>query len=400
MTRRNLTVDVVVALLAYGLTLAMLRGGGFGDTTAGARALDLVGVLLAAGSALPLAARRLFPLSAYAVACVSSLALYVLHYPLDVPFGPTIAVYSVAYAYGGDPRPARRLVALVAANLFVPATGAAYVVSGEALGKLLPEMLFWIVLFVGIWLAGDRARLRREQLGELEQRATRTQREADRERRLAAAEERTRIARELHDSAGHAINVILVQAGAARLLQQRDPERSRRAITTIEGVARETIGEIDRLVRALREDDGASPPIPTDPAALEELVDRHRAGGLTIDLRVDGRRRPLPASVSWAAYRILQEALTNVARHGDGHASVAVGYQPNAVEITVTNPTAASRYTPGGTHGIVGMRERAALLGGRLEAEAHAGLFRLYAWLPDDHRAEETSADVANGAAV
>jgi signal transduction histidine kinase len=194
------------------------------------------------------------------------------------------------------------------------------------------------------------------------------------------AEERTRIARELHDSAGHAINVILVQAGAARLLHDRDPDGSRRAISAIEDVARGTIGEIDRLVRALR-DDGPVPPAPADPTALAELVERHRAGGLTIAAEIAPSGRSLPHGVAWAAYRILQEALTNAARHGRGSADVAVRFAADAVEITVTNPTATAGFTGGG-HGIVGMRERATLLGGTLDAAAERGVFRLHAHLP------------------
>jgi signal transduction histidine kinase len=391
-TRRNLAIDAGLGGLALAFTLAMLAGGGFGDTTPGAHPLDGLGVALAAGSALPVAARRLAPFTAYAVAGAASLALLALDYPLDIPFGPTIAVYSLAYAYGGDPRLTRRVAALAAANLFVPAVAAAYAASGQELGGILPELLFWAAVVLGVWLAGDRARLHRERLAESEERAKRHERETERERRLAAAEERTRIARELHDSAGHAINVILVQAGAARLLRQRDPDRSQRAIATVEEVARETIGEIDRLVRALREDDVATPPVPTDPGALHDLVDRHRAAGLTIAGRLEDPRRPLPPSVSWAAYRILQEALTNAARHGTGSADVAVTYRPDAVEITVTNPTAPNGATPGGAHGIVGMRERAALLGGRLDAAAHRGMFRLHARLPIDAVADATAA--------
>jgi signal transduction histidine kinase len=219
----------------------------------------------------------------------------------------------------------------------------------------------------------------------LEELAARTEREAVRERRLAAAEERTRIARELHDSAGHAVNVILVQAGAARLLHDRDPEGSRRAITTIEEVARTTLGEIDQLVRALRDDNSADNsavlPVPADPAALDELLEHHRASGLTIATDVRGQRGGLPHSVTWAAYRILQEALTNAARHGHGSADVAVWFAPDAVEITVTNP-AGNGSPPGGGHGIVGMRERATLLGGSLDARTDNGTFRLHARLP------------------
>ncbi|HEX7744706.1 MAG TPA: histidine kinase [Micromonosporaceae bacterium] len=388
MNGRYRTADVGLAAAVLALTVAMLEGGGFGDPTSGSRALDVLGLVLAAAASLPLAARRRAPLAAYAVICAASVALFALRYPLDVPFGAVAAVYSVAYTYGGDSRPTHRAAAMASAGGFVPATAAAYATAGRSPTTLLPELLFWAVVFVGVWLAGDRARLRREQLTELEQRARRTEREAERERRLAAAEERTRIARELHDSAGHAINVILVQAGAARLLQRRDPERSQRAIATIEQVARETIGEIDRLVRALRDDKVATPPVATDPGALAELVARHRATGLAVDGELGLPPRPLPPSVSWAAYRILQEALTNAARHGCGDAQVAVEYRAEAVEITVANPTTAHNTTLGGGHGIVGMRERAVLLGGRLEATMDRGEFRLYAWLPYGERTE------------
>ena len=121
-------------------------------------------------------------------------------------------------------------------------------------------------------------------------RVARAERETERERRLAAAEERTRIARDLHDSAGHAINVILVQAGAARLLQEQDPTRTRAALETIEEVARETLSEIDQLVRVLREDGSANGSVEPPPglAALETLAERHRAAGLAVDVRFDG----------------------------------------------------------------------------------------------------------------
>jgi len=172
-----------------------------------------------------------------------------------------------------------------------------------------------------------------------------------------------------------------VQAGAARLLHQRDPGRSQAAIATIEHVARATIGEIDRLVHALR-DDTPGQPEPADPAAIDELLDQHRTAGLAIATDLRGSRHPLPRSVAWATYRILQEALTNAARHGRGSADVVVWFQPDAVEITVTNPAATNGQAPGGGHGIVGMRERASLLGGTLDTQAFGGTFRLRARLP------------------
>jgi signal transduction histidine kinase len=244
------------------------------------------------------------------------------------------------------------------------------------------------LLGTSLWLAigfvADRVRLRREQMLELEERALRAERESERERRLAAAEERTRIARELHDSAGHAINVILVQAAAARLTQDRDPEQTRAALETIEEVARDTVSEIDRLVHALREDDdfaSALEPLP-GVEALDALAERHRAAGLSVDTRVTGPTRQLAPGVDRAAYRILQEALTNVARHGQSPAEVELRYGPTDLEITVTNPAANARQARDGGHGIAGMRERATLLGGTLEAGPSDGAFRLRALLP------------------
>ena len=219
-----------------------------------------------------------------------------------------------------------------------------------------------------------------ERLAELEERALHAEREAERERRLAAAEERTRIARDLHDSAGHAINVILVQAGAARLLQEQDPQRAREALQTVEEVARETIHEIDRLVGGLREERSAEVEPPPGLAALDGLVERHRAAGLDVNVETRGSRRSLARGADQAAYRILQEALTNAARHGGGGAEVDIVFADGAVEITVSNPAAVAPGDDG--HGLVGMRERAALLGGTLETDASNGHFRLRARLP------------------
>jgi signal transduction histidine kinase len=383
---RGLAVDLGVAVLALAGTLVMLAAGGFGTPEPGTRSLDATGIVLAIVSATPLVARRFMPATAFAVTAAAALELLRLQYPLEVPLGPAISAYALALAYGAHPSGWRRRAAMLAVWLFVPAIAVVYGSVGVDVWSILaPELLGWEAIFIGIWIAGDRARLRREQISHLRERAERSEREADRERRLAAAEERTRIARELHDSAGHAINVILVQAGAARLLQEQDPVASREAIATIETVARETVAEIDRFVRALREDAGPEPPAPTDLRALTELVERHRASGLSVTTDVRDVERPLPQSVAWAAYRILQEALTNAARHGPGRADVVVCAGPAEVDITVINPTTG---VPNGHrgHGITGMRERTTLLGGTLDAVAEGGRFRLHARLPYAHR--------------
>src|SRR5699024_7802126 len=133
----------------------------------------------------------------------------------------------------------------------------------------------------------------------------------------------------------------------------------------------------DRFVRALRTETGA-PAIPAHPDTLEDLIERHRAGGLDVAAAVQGERTGVPRSVAWAAHRIVQEALTNAARHGTGPATLAVDLGPDGAAITVVNPAACKRHGRAG-HGIVGMRERAALLGGRLDVAEHDGRFRLHA---------------------
>ena len=155
-------------------------------------------------------------------------------------------------------------------------------------------LLFGVVVWGGAWVLGDRVRLRRERIAELEERAERAERDAERERRLAAAEERTRIARDLHDSAGHAINVILVQAGAARLLGERDPARSRAALETIEEVARETSARSTSSCAALREETSVGERNVEPPPASPALGDPRRAPPGGGPRRRARRRRAAP----------------------------------------------------------------------------------------------------------
>jgi signal transduction histidine kinase len=371
-------IDVALTALTFLATVAMLGGGHFEE---GGRDIDGLGVGLAALTALPLLVRRRWPLVAFPVIWVPTIVLYSLDYSLGPPIGSMIALYEVAASDRHSRAQAFRTALIVggALLLFLVVTLSAF--QEFPVGEFLGGLVTW----GGSWYVGDRVRLRRERLEVQRERLERAERDVERERRLAVAEERTRIARDLHDSAGHAINVILVQAGAARLLHDTDPAGSRQAIETIEDVARETIGEIDRMVRVLRGDppdgDGVEPP--TGLSALDGLAERHRAGGLDVRVEIRGERRPLAPSVDGAAYRILQEALTNAAIHGGGGARVELDYGATSLQVTVTNPTredAPDR--PGGGHGIVGMRERAGLLGGTVDVEASGGRFRVRARLP------------------
>jgi signal transduction histidine kinase len=378
--QREVLRDAGLAVAVFAASLALLAArGGMNDT----RELDLLGVLLAAIASLPLVAWRRAPLAVFVVTAAASAALNAIGYPPGPPVGPTVALFLLAL------NPERTRVSRQATGAVVLAVFAVHIGSVAVAEDGFPTvaLLFGALVWGGAWVIGDRVSLRRARILELEERARRAEREAERERRLAAAEERTRIARDLHDSAGHAINVILVQAGAARLLSKQDPERSQAALETIEDVARETLGEIDQLVRALREDDpdgGRGDEIEPPPglAALETLAELHRSAGIALSVHERGPRRPLSPGLDQAAYRILQEALTNAARHGDGSAEVEIGFDPSALELMVINPIRAGSPPAEAGHGITGMRERATLLGGRLDAAASDGSFSVRAHLP------------------
>jgi signal transduction histidine kinase len=368
-------LDAALAVAVFAGTVGLLAAG---EAEADGQ-LNAVGVLLCAAASLPLAARRRAPVLVFVLTAVASVALRAAAEPAGPPLGPTLALYWMVAASDGSRARTRLLIALAASMLV------AHLTAGGLAADRFPgaETLFGIVLWGGAWVAGELTRLRQERMAELEERALRAEREAERDRRLAAAEERARIARDLHDSAGHAINVILVHAGLGRL-RADNPPAVRETFETIEEVARETVGEIDQMVRALRDDatgEGVEPP--PGIAAVDGLVERHRAAGMEIATTVRGLRA-LPPAIDRAAYRILQEALTNAARHGAGSATVRIAVEADALELTVANSldARASRTVDGRGHGIAGMRERAGLLGGTLEATFVGSRFRVHARLP------------------
>jgi signal transduction histidine kinase len=365
-------VDVAIAALALAATLALLSHG---DD------LDAVGVVLAMCSAVPLIAWRRAPLGVFVVTAIASVLLGGLGYPIGLPLGATAGLFLYAASRNEGEPWTRRSTALVVV-VFVAYLGATALADRGFPGReLFHTSLAWSVA----WFAGERTRLRREQMAELRERALRAEHDAERERLLAAAEERARIARDLHDSVGHAISVIAVRAGAARLRHHEDPDRSLLALEAVEEVARNTVEEIERIVGTLREGDSVTGIVEAPPglASLDTLIAHREAAGLEVTLDASGPPQPLGAAADQAAYRILQEALTNAARHGAGSARVELAFRETAVELTVTNPVpAAGGPQSGGGHGLVGMRERAALLGGSLDAERANGAFGVHARIP------------------
>jgi signal transduction histidine kinase len=371
-------VGAALAAVALLGTLAQLSSGGLGSPDESAE-LDWIAALLAVCSTVPLVAWRRAPGAVFVVTASASVLLAGLGYPVTVSLGPVVALFLFAVSRDqADPWSRRNsgiVVALFTAYLVAAGLGG----DGFPGSELLHTGLAWSVA----WFAGERVRLRRREVAELRERALRAERDRERERRLAAAEERARIARDLHDSAGHAINVIAVRAGTARLRQ--DPERSQAALEAIEELARKTVAEIDLMVGTLREQGSGNGPVEEPPglASLDTLLARHAAAGLDVTVASQGEPRQLESAVDQAAYRILQEALTNAARHGTGTARVELAFGYTALELTISNVAASeSAQRVNGGHGLIGMRERATLLGGRLEVERANGSFHVRACLP------------------
>jgi signal transduction histidine kinase len=366
---RVVDVAVVLGVLAFSV-LQLLLGGGFGDFADVTAEPDGLAFALVALSALALLWRYQHPRAVLLVTLTLSLATAALSYGVHTPAAPAVALY----AFAVRPRRGRSWPVLATAT----AGWVALVLIEVAVTPYaVPDYLLPGLIWAGAWLIGDRRRVLRARVADQVDHARR-------EHELVVAEERARIARELHDSAGHALNTILVQAGAARVLRERDSERSAQAVATIEDLARETIEEIDRIVGLLREDrEMDRSPLPGI-EQIPALVERQRAGGLDVHLTIEGEpdRRP-PTSVSRAVYRIAQESLTNASRHGTGSAAIAIQLGPDALDLRVANPvTAHVEPRPGGGRGVAGMRERAKLLGGSLQAGRNGPRFELHAQLP------------------
>jgi signal transduction histidine kinase len=329
----------------------------------GSRFSDGNRIAFALLASLPLLARRYRPMLVLAVVMAATLAEEaVVHRTMQLP--ATLAVYTVA---AHCPRSESiRAGGLAILLLFIPLPGFI------AWGPPVPE--------IAAWLLGDNLRTRRAYLRELEARAERLEREQEESARRAAAEEQARIARELHDVLAHNVSVMVVQAAAANDVFETQPQRAREALRDIERTGRSALTEIRRLLGRVRQTDFAPQPGLSE---LEALVDGVRAAGLPVTLRVEGELDDLPTGLDLSAYRIVQEALTNAIKHaGASAAEVRVRRTAAGVELEVVDDGAGPSGNGRG-QGLIGMRERASLLGGEVEAGPKpGGGFRVRATLP------------------
>ncbi len=239
--------------------------------------------------------------------------------------------------------------------------------AGWALSEILP---FWIWSAV-FCLIGRGVRNRHIMVGMLGERADRLERGREDKARASVAEERARIARELHDVVAHGVSVMVVQAGAARRVMKSDPGQAEISLLAVEATGRQSLAEMRRLLGVLRTDPHALDLAPQPGLGqVDDLVEKIREAGLTVELRSEGVSRPLPAGADLVAFRVIQEGLTNVMKHaGDARATVTIGYRENRVDLEVRDDGhGVKSHSDGRGHGLFGMRERVSLYGGSVDA--------------------------------
>jgi signal transduction histidine kinase len=354
---QGVTADRALAVVVAGVHVVEVVGVDFGGRTA---AVALLGVVVAGC----LAWRRTWPL----VGLAAGMGAYGLLALVDVAANDLwtitaallLLVYSVAM---WDQRPA------ALAGLALTVLSVSTVIFGEG-AKTLGDYLYANMLVVAAWGVGRAMRARLVQVSELSQQAARAQIEREQEAATAIAEERNRIARELHDIVSHGLSVMVVQAAAAEPAVADAPGDAVVALRSIQDVGREAQTEMVRMLGVLRNGHGAGALAPMPGIGdIAALVERVRATGLPVELTVAGDPCPLPAGVELTAYRIVQEALTNVRRHaGTVATAVDLQYAPSSLRVTVSNSPGSSPASTGTGAGLIGMRERAATCGGRISA--------------------------------
>ena len=351
-----------------------------------AEPLDLLAYALIVVAVAALLVRRIWPRAVLAVTVALGAAYLALGYaPGPIFLAPAVAMYTLATR-----APLRTSVTACALALVVVESGHLPGQIGQGSGDLLPavpSMVGWGTAWVVLpWALGTIVRFGREEAG----------RNREEELRRRAYEERLRVAREVHDVVGHGLAVINMQAGIALHVLAKRPEQVEVALEAIKTTSKEALDELRSTLAVFRQPEEAGAPRRPAPglAQLEALIGEMADSGLPVDLAVSGERAGLPGAVDHAAYRIVQESLTNVLRHaGPVAACVRVSYEPGALDLEIsddgngTRPRQPDGSAPNGAsaggHGIAGMRERAAAVGGTLVAgPVPEGGFRVHARLP------------------
>jgi signal transduction histidine kinase len=368
-------LDGLLALAASAVGLSLLASALPFDPGS-PRAWAAYLVLLA--HTLPLAVRRRWPLAVLVWALATGAAFAAVG-PSLVPLSFTILIY--VYTAAAHCRRQISLAGLAATEALLLVVWLARPRSIGDAGTLVIDGL----LMVAAWWLGDGTRRRLEAVAAAQQRAAELERARGELARRAVTEERLRIARELHDVVAHSMSIIAVQSGVGAHVLDSQPEEARKALAAVEATSRQALVEMRRLLGVLRQEAeprGSLAPAP-GLAELEALAAEVARAGVRVEVRIEGTPAELPAGLDLTAYRIVQEALTNVVRHaGPSTARVAVRYGPGQVAVEVVDDGKGGDPGEGG-HGISGMRERAALYGGTLEAgPLPGGGFRVAATLP------------------
>ncbi len=328
--------------------------------------------------------RRRFPRVTLALVLLAAMVALYLRAGGGAVVYVVMALYSVVAV-------SSRRAALIIVGLVAGAVLAATIAGGG--DQVIMGAIAGVALVLVGWLAGENTRAGRVYAAREAERAAEKEAAAEAERaeqvRRALADERAQIARELHDIVAHAMSVIAVRSGVARMMIDTDPQQAREALAIIETTTRRSLREMRLLVSVLRDSRDHNAELAPVPGLsdLGPLIADMAAAGVTVDMQVDGTVRALSPAADLSAYRIVQEALTNVARHaGPTRAQVRISYRPAGLSVEVTDdgpsgqPRPMSR--PGSGHGLIGMRERAALFGGELAAGPYAAGFRVTASLP------------------
>jgi signal transduction histidine kinase len=339
--------------------------------------------------------RRRSPAAAFAVAAVAGLWELATTNPSGSDVALLILLYTVA-AY----RPRRLSIPALITCLTGGVAALLFWTPAPVGGPVLDRVLGGGALFGGTcllaWVLGDSMRYRRGYYAALEDRAARLEAERDALAKVAAAAERARIARELHDVIAHHVSVMVVQADGARYALRSDPATTQNALVAISATGRQALTEMRRLLGVLRTagDQAALAPVP-GLGELRELLDQARAAGLAVSYTLAGTPRELPEGAELAAYRVVQESLTNTRKHAGLAASAAVTlrYDPGGLIVEVTDDGMAAPSGDSGGHGLAGMRERIEMYGGSVQAgPLPGGGFRVLARLPCPQAAEPGAA--------